>query len=380
MSAIVLPFLLLVRNFFLILLYNFWIKLHLYFTFCRQKIFIESLYTHNALYAIICVEQIVRKKGLWWMKRESTLAKMISTAGERAAYDNACKKLLANKVILAWIMKSCLEEYRDCELTDIALKYIESDVQISENAVFPDEELESCQITGLNTEDNTINEGTVTYDIKFRAIIPGTGEKISLIINIEAQNDFYPGYPIVKRNLHYCCRLVSSQYGTEFTNSHYEKIKKVYSIFICMNPPKYRKNTINQYSIREEELAGKYQEEINNYDLLTALIICLGDADAETATGILRLLEVLLSSERNAKEKKRILENDFGIKMTGNLEKEVSEMCNLSEGVERRGIAKGIASSAQKLMSSMGWTIEQALDALQIPEKERENYIDMLKE
>lgn len=29
------------------------------------------------------------------MKAESTLAKMISTAGEKAAYDNACKRLLA---------------------------------------------------------------------------------------------------------------------------------------------------------------------------------------------------------------------------------------------------------------------------------------------
>ena len=28
------------------------------------------------------------------MKKESTLAKMISTAGERAAYDNACKKMI----------------------------------------------------------------------------------------------------------------------------------------------------------------------------------------------------------------------------------------------------------------------------------------------
>ena len=38
-----------------------------------------------------------RKKGLWWMKAESTLAKMISTAGEKAAYDTACKRLLAKQ-------------------------------------------------------------------------------------------------------------------------------------------------------------------------------------------------------------------------------------------------------------------------------------------
>ena len=312
------------------------------------------------------------------MRAESTLAKMISTAGEKAAYDNACKRLLANKIILAWIMKSCLEEYRDCGISEIASKYIEGEAQISEAAVYPDEEAESLQITGLNTEDSTINEGTVTYDIRFRAIVPGTGERISLIINVEAQNDFYPGYPIVKRNLYYCCRLVSSQYGTEFTNSHYEKIKKVYSIFICMNPPNYRKNTINQYSIQEENLIGEFGENVEYYDLLTGIIICLGDVEDEM-TGILKLLEVLLSSERSPKEKREILQEEFNIKMTQELEREVSEMCNLSEGVEQKGIAKGITASIRNLMESMGWSIEQAMDALQIPTEERNGYLNMLK-
>ena len=312
------------------------------------------------------------------MKAESTLSKMISTAGEKAAYDNACKRLLANKIILAWIMKSCLEEYRDCEISEIASKYIEGEAQISEAAVHSDEEAESLQITGLNTEDSTINEGTVTYDIRFRAIVPGTGERISLIINVEAQNDFYPGYPIVKRNLYYCCRLVSSQYGTEFTNSHYEKIKKVYSIFICMNPPNYRKNTINQYSIQEENLIGEFGENVEYYDLLTGIIICLGDVEDEM-TGILKLLEVLLSSERSPKEKREILQEEFNIKMTQELEREVSEMCNLSEGVEQKGIAKGIITSIRNLMESMGWSIEQAMDALQIPTEERNGYLNMLK-
>ena len=208
--------------------------------------------------------------------------------------------------------------------------------------------------------------------------MPGTGERISLIINVEAQNDFYPGYPIVKRNLYYCCRLVSSQYGTEFTNSHYEKIKKVYSIFICMNPPDYRKNMINQYSIQEESLIGEFGDNVEYYDLLTGIIICLGDADDERS-GILKLLEVLLSSERSTKEKKKILQEDFGIKMTQELESEVSEMCNLSEGVEQKGIAKGIITSIRNLMESMGWSIEQAMDALQIPMEERNDYLNMLK-
>lgn len=39
--------------------------------------------------------------------------------------------------------------------------------------------------------------------------------------------------------------------------------------------------------------------------------------------------------------------------MTQELEREVSEMCNLSEGVEQKGIAKGITASIRNLMESM---------------------------
>ena len=145
-----------------------------------------------------------------------------------------------------------------------------------------------------------------------------------------------------------------------------------------MNPPNYRKNTINQHSIQEESLIGEFGDNVEYYDLLTGIIICLGDADDERS-GILKLLEVLLSSERSTKEKKKILQEDFGIKMTQELESEVSEMCNLSEGVEQKGIAKGIITSIRNLMESMGWSIEQAMDALQIPMEERNDYLNMLK-
>ena len=86
---------------------------------------------------------------------------------------------------------------------------------------------------------------------------------------------FYPGYPIIKRGIYYCSRMISAQHGTEFSDSHYEKIKKVYSIWICTNPPEYRRNTINGYSIAETQMVGNVSEEVSNYDLMTAILICL---------------------------------------------------------------------------------------------------------
>ena len=75
------------------------------------------------------------------------------------------------------------------------------------------------------------------------------------------ENDFYPGYPIIKRALYYCSRMNSSQYGSEFTETHYEKIRKVYSIWICPNPPKKRENTITRYCVQEENLVGQVLEQ-----------------------------------------------------------------------------------------------------------------------
>ena len=170
---------------------------------------------------------------------ETTIAKTIHTADEKTLYDACCKKLLAEKVILAWIMKSCLEEYADCQVQEIVEKYIEEKPQIGEVPVAPDEREDTPLIQGMGVEDTSITEGRVSYDIRFTAAVPSEKEKIGLLLNVEAQNKFHPGYPLIKRGIYYCCRMVSSQYGTVFTKSHYGKIKKVYSIWICTNPAKY---------------------------------------------------------------------------------------------------------------------------------------------
>ena len=61
-------------------------------------------------------------------------------------------------------------------------------------------------------------------------------------------------------------------------------------------------------------------------------------------------------------------------------------MCNLSEGVENRGIekgmakgeAKGVLDSLHNLMDSMNWTIEQAMSALKISDEDRQKYQELL--
>lgn len=110
----------------------------------------------------------------------------------------------------------------------------------------------------MNTESKLPGEGEVTFDIVFCAIAKD-GSPQKLYINIEAQQSVQLHYDLICRSIFYPARLLSEQLDREFTTDSYDKIKKVYSIWICMDSPEKSKkklaaNTIVQYRIRPEVL------------------------------------------------------------------------------------------------------------------------------
>ena len=208
-----------------------------------------------------------------------------------AAYDQAAKKVLSQKKILAFILKRMVEEFKDESVQDIMTKYIEGTPLISQVPVHPDETNQEYErIQGNNTEDGSISEGMVRYDILFQALVPKTKEPIMLIINIEAQDRANPGYSILKRATYYASRMVSSQRGRDFYGDDYDKIKKVYTIWICMNAPKDMGNFINRYRMVEERLHGKYRAEEWQYNLLNVVMLYLGNR--KTQDSLIEMLRI----------------------------------------------------------------------------------------
>ena len=61
---------------------------------------------------------------------ENQLAHTIDQTEYDSRYDRIAKKLLANKQILAQIMKGCVNEYSDCTVDDIVEKYIEGTPEV----------------------------------------------------------------------------------------------------------------------------------------------------------------------------------------------------------------------------------------------------------
>ena len=121
--------------------------------------------------------------------------------------------------------------------------------------------------------------------------------------------------------------------------------------------------------------------------------------------GLLRLLAVLLSSKMMPDDKKQILSGEFNIPMTKTLDREVASMCNLGhavfvEGVEQgmneelakgrsEGHSKGLAEGRREgrgklltavcsIMDKLGLNLDEALNALSIPETERQYFINAI--
>ena len=193
----------------------------------------------------------------------------------------------------------------------------------------------------------------MTFDILFYAVAPNGGKTIKVYVNIEAQKEDHPGYDIVTRGVYYCARLLSKQYGVEFKNQEYDKIKKVYSVWICMNASPDKWNTISAYRIRHEAVFGSFEER-SRYDLLEVLMIRLGKEGGGARLN--QMLNVLLGSA-DSKQKEKVLYDKFGVRSAGAIKEEMKVMCNLSEGIFEEGMEKGIIKGREEGRFSTIWSL-----------------------
>ena len=58
------------------------------------------------------------------METETRLAAGIRAADEESKYDAVCKELLSEKIVLAWILKTCAVEFAQYDVNEIAEKFI----------------------------------------------------------------------------------------------------------------------------------------------------------------------------------------------------------------------------------------------------------------
>lgn len=270
-----------------------------------------------------------------------------------AQYDNSAKRLIAHKIILARILVKTVEEFKGMDPLEVAaliegLPYI-SAVPVEPGLTNAVHFQNGQRLVGFNTENQELNEGLVRFDIVFYVRMKDGLSQI--IINVEAQKDEPGEYEILNRAVFYVSRLISSQKERDFENSSYDDIKCVYSIWICMN---MEENTMSHIHLTKGDLIGSYEWK-GNLDLLNIIMIGLAKElpEHDETYELHRLLGALLSRELTVNEKLDIIGNEYDIPLEENFRKDMSTMCNLSQGVKEEGIAIGRAEGEAGLITKM---------------------------
>ena len=299
------------------------------------------------------------------------IANAVNAAGDKAQYDTRVKRLLAQKSILAHILVKTVDEFKGMKPEDV-VKYIEGEPSISVVPVEPGlanmekTDVTGQRIVGLNTENAEINEGLVRFDIIFYVRMKNGLSQI--IVNIEAQKDEPTEYKILNRAIFYVSRLISSQKERDFVNTNYDDIKQVFSIWICMNMDD---NSLSHIHLTKDEMLKPCNWK-GNLDLLNIVLIGITNEipEHDEKYEMHRLIGALLSSELKEQEKLDIIEHEYNIPISQEFREDVSIMCNLSQGIEDKAIAKVVMN-----MYKIGYTPNQIADAVGVSVDEVEAII-----
>lgn len=294
---------------------------------------------------------------------DTEIKNAIKATDKDAQYDESAKRLLGNKRILARILLKTVKEFYGMNSEDV-IPYIEGEPFISTIPIEPGltnkKKQEGKRVIGFNSESVESNEGMIRFDLVCYVRIPskdGTKEKLSqMILNVEAQKNTPASYKLGNRAIFYVSRLISSQKERDFVNTNYDDIKRVISIWICMN---MRENSMEYVHLTGDKLLGSY-DWMAGIDLWNLVFIGLSRElpEQKEMYELHRLLGALLSRELSEQEKLEILEKEYEIPLEEEIRKDVHEMCNLSQGIKEDGIAIGEA----KLMYNMykkGYSLEQ---------------------
>lgn len=291
--------------------------------------------------------------------------------------DQNCKLMISHEEMLSRIIKEFVEEAKHLSIEEI-IKIVQDEHRFQR----------------LNNENSIPGYGTVRFDFFGCIDLPQLDHTIKRIyLNVEIQNDAYPKYSLITRGDAYLSRIQTTQWGKEYNDQNYDGMKKVYLIWILPQAAKKRDGQVSICKTDEE----KQLEKVESYDKREQIVIYL-DKEHDTSKKyqeydeILTPLVVFLNNILDYQGKIRIMK-EYGFK---EIEKEVREVCDYANILEKEylnkgigiGVEKGIEQGTQneriknirKLMIKLKMSFKEAIQFLDIPEdevKEIEKYFKL---
>lgn len=288
---------------------------------------------------------------------EETIIDISAAHVEGEKYDRCAKSIWRHKEILAPVLQLTIPEYQGCSIEDV-IRFIDADSISEEDSIsdIPSKVLE------MNTEMTSLTEKIIRYDIRFRAKNPVLSNEDLLVmmhIDFEIQNDYKPSgpaYPVVKRAIYYGAREISSQLGTLTKTTDYNDLQKVYSIWVCNdNIPVALQNTVTRYSIQRENVIGENKEPIDDYDLMTVVIVRRGSDNANEDT-IFDYLNGVFTGDVHKVDQYTDMANP-------EIREEVSKMSGMGASIYEKGynqgVNQGISQGVDQGMTQLAQAIQE---------------------
>ena len=281
--------------------------------------------------------------------------------------DQNCKLMISHEEMLSRIIKEFVEEAKHLSIEEI-IKIVQDEHRFQR----------------LNNENTIPGYGTVRFDFFGCIDLPQLDHTIKRIyLNVEIQNDAYPKYSLITRGDAYLSRIQTTQWGKEYNDQNYDGMKKVYLIWILPQAAKKRDGQVSICKTDEE----KQLEKVETYDKREQIVIYL-DKEHDTSKKyqeydeILTPLVVFLNNILDYQGKIRIMK-EYGFK---EIEKEVREVCDYANMLEKEYLNKGIGidvekgieqgtqneriKNIRKLMIKLKMSFKEAIQFLDIPEDE----------
>ena len=286
--------------------------------------------------------------------------------------DSAFKEIMSDSSILSNMLEPLIDEFNGKDV-----EYIRQCLPIEEG---------NRKIVKLDTEFGINGQPPVRLDNVFEVKIPG-GEVMTIIIDLEGQTNNRPGYSIENRALYYASCLIQSQKGRYFDSDHYEKMRKVMSIWVMMDPVKEDRNTVIRYRLDGKYLKGfEGKRDVPTCDLLEIVRINIGNAKDLPST-MMGLMNTLFSRGLTGAERVQILKDTYNIEDADNLFGEledismtlvddlhenwkyegVQEAIESGEVISKKDHEAGIINTAVRIVKSMkdkGIPLEECLESV----------------
>ena len=280
--------------------------------------------------------------------------------------DQNCKLMISHEEMLSKIIKEFVEETKHLSIEEII-------------EIVQDEH----RFQRLNNENTISGYGTVRFDFFGCIDLPQLDHTINRIyLNVEIQNDAYPKYSLITRGDAYLSRIQTTQWGKEYNDQNYDGMKKVYLIWILPQAAKKRDGQVSICKTDEE----KQLEKVETYDKREQIVIYL-DKEHDTSKKyqeydeVLTPLVVLLNNILDYQGKIRIMK-EYGFK---EIEKEVREVCDYANILEKEYLNKGIGIGVEKgieqgTQNERIKNIRKLMIKLKMTFKEAIQFLDILKD